>query len=173
MVLDLTDLRAKFGDGPSDTELTTSLLAAYEAIEWRYGPYSETVTEHLRPYGQWVNLTHRALSVSSVTEGTTALEETDYELWPGPLGKHLRRLHETDASRWTEWVDVVYTVPPGDAWRDKMALGLVGVDVTYTPGLVGITVGPWSEQYSQSDDAREQAYAAVLASGPRVVHGVW
>jgi hypothetical protein len=170
-MVDLDALRDHVGAGPSDDVLEGLLAAALEAIDLRYGPATETYREYVRPFGQWVRLGIRASAVSTVIEGTSALETADYALWPG--GKYVRRLHDLDPSDWTGMVDITYRPLSEAAERDRVALGLVKVDLAYHPGLTSITVGPWSESYSQASDSHAQAREAVLRSLRPATVGVW
>lgn len=163
MVVDLADLRARFGTGPSDDALETAILAAYESLDEMYGPFTASVTEHLRPYGQWVDLSHRASAVSEVIEGTTTLDPADYTIWPG--GRSLRRLTSGDPTAWLDWIDVTYTRMSMDAERDRVAIALVDLDVNRpTSGLTSITVGPWSEHYGTAEGQYAKDREAILRS---------
>lgn len=171
MALDLDGLRAHVGPGPSDEVLTDLLAAALEAIDERYGPDDATVTEYLRPFGQWVRLGRRASDITSVEEGGDAVAEADYELRPG--GRYVRRLADGEASTWSGMVDIVYTPYSESAERDRVTVALVDLDLNRHPGLTGITVGPWSEQYTQDDDSYRRAREGILASLRPLRVGTW
>lgn len=172
MVLALSTLRAQVGPGPSDDVLEALLAAALEAIDGRYGPSGGTHREHLRPFGEWVRLGRRAYELGAVTDGGDAVDAADVELWPG--GRYVRRLSDDEPTDWTGWVDVTYTPLSEAAERDRIAMALVKLDVSHTPGLTGITVGPWSEQYAQGDGT---GYAkqreAILGSLRPLTVGTW
>jgi hypothetical protein len=172
VTVDLALLREHFGTGPSDDVLGTALAAALEAIDSRYGPAAATHREHLRPFGQWVKLGHRASAVTTVLEGGETVASGDYMLWPG--GRYLRRLDASDdPTAWTGWVDVTYTPLSEAAERDRVTIALVDLDLNRHTGLTGITVGPWSEQYAQGDDSYARQRDAVLASMRPASVGVW
>jgi hypothetical protein len=159
------------GPGPSDADLQAALDAALEAIANRYGP-SDPVTEYLRPFGQWVKLGRRAEEVASVIEGGTTLDEDDYAIWPG--GRYLRRLSSGEPSSWTGYVEAEYTAYSEEAERDRITYALCDLALNATPGLSGITVGPWSEQYATSDPGDYRAFReAILASLRPPNIGVW
>lgn len=172
MPIDLEAARAHVGLGPSDDDLQTLLEAALEAIEARYGPIGATKREHLRPFGQWVRLGLRAEAVLSVTEGTSALDAADYELWDG--GKYVRRLGTSQPVSWTAWVDVTYVPLSEDAQRDRVTLALLDHGLTNPEGLAGITVGPWAEQYQRREpgDVRKDREAIIASMRPATV-GTW
>lgn len=171
--MDLETLREHIGAGPSDAVLEDLLAAAIEAIEDRYGPAGMSVREYLRPYGQWVKLGRRAESVESVRVGTDEpLEAADYEIWPDAGGRYLRRLSGDDPVAWTGWVEVEYTPLSDEASRDRVTVALVSLDLNRPAGLAGITVGPWSEQYSGADayaKTRQQILDSMRSARP----GTW
>lgn len=171
MTVDLEALREHVGAGPSDDDLQRLLDAALEAITDRYGPEDADTREHLRPFGQWVRLGRRAESVETLLEGTVELEEdTDFEIWPG--GRYLRRLADDLPRDWGDWVDVTYTHASDASQRDRVTIALVDLDLNWSPGLSGITVGPWSEQYG-SDEDYQATREAILASMRPATAGVW
>jgi hypothetical protein len=158
MVLALSTLRAQVGPGPSDDVLEALLAAALEAIDGRYG--------------EWVRLGRRAYELGAVTDGGDAVDAADVELWPG--GRYVRRLSDDEPTDWSGWVDVTYTPLSEAAERDRIAMALVKLDVSHTPGLTGITVGPWSEQYAQSDGTGYiKQREAILGSLRPLTVGTW
>jgi hypothetical protein len=152
VTVDLARLRDHVGPGPSDEELEAVLDAAIEALDDRYGPDSATVTEYLRPFGQWVKLTRRASAVTSVLEGGEAVASGDREIWPG--GRYLRRLRENETAAWTGMVEVEYTPFSEEAGRDRIVLALCDLDLTKGGkyGVTSITNGPWVEEYASPAD---------------------
>ena len=54
-----------------------------------------------------------------------------------------------------------------------MTIALVDLDLNRHSGLTGITVGPWSEQYTQDDAAYREAREAILASLRPPRGGTW
>ena len=171
MAVDLDHIRSHVGPGPSDDVLADLLEAALEAIDNRYGPEADACQEYLKPFGQWVRLGRRASAVASVKEGGTEVDESGYTLWPG--GHYLRRIVDDVPLAWSGWVDVAYSPLSESMERARVTVALVDLDLNRHPGLAGITVGPWSEQYTQDDEAYGKARDAILASlRPRSV-GVW
>ena len=175
MTVDLEALREHVGAGPSDDDLQRLLDAALEAITVRYGPADADPREYLRPFGQWVRLGRRAESVTTLLEGGVELDpDADpalFEIWPG--GRYLRRLDaDGDSLAWSGWVDVTYTPVSDASQRDRVTVALVDLDLNRSPGLSGITVGPWSEQYG-SDEDHQAAREAILASMRPASIGVW
>lgn len=173
MTVDLADVRAHIGPGPSDEVLTDLLAGATEAIDLRYGPEVESERAYSRPFGQWVRLRPRASAVTSVIEGTTTLAESLYTLWPG--GAYLRRLDSSgNPQAWSAWVDVVYTPLSETEQRDRVTIALIDLELGHPgSGLTSITVGPWSEQYAQSDQSYEELREAILDSMRPPLVGPW
>jgi hypothetical protein len=171
--VDLEDLRAHAGTGPSDEDLQTALVAALEALDERYGPEAPTVTEYLRPFGQWVKLGRRAAGLSSVKEGGTAVADEDRTIWPG--GRFLRRLSGDEPAAWTGMVEVEYSPLSESAQRDRIAYALCDLELSRVFGLRGITVGPWSEMYPASaDDASYADTRTMILDSLRPARmGVW
>lgn len=172
MAIDLAGLREHIGDGPSDAVLTDLLAAAQAAITARYGSDTASRSEYLRPFGQWVRLSRPASAISSVIEGGTTVDAAEYEIWS--QADYVRRLDSSgNVSAWTGWVEVTYTPTSEDAERDRVTIALVDLDINRHPGLTGITVGPWSEQYTQDDESYRKAREAILSSlrPPKV--GTW
>lgn len=150
MTVNLERLRDHAGTGPSDDDLEAALAAAIESVDERYGPDSTTVTEYLRPFGQWVRLSRRATAITSVLEGGTEVDEADRSIWPG--GRYLRRLSSDEPTAWTGMVEVEYTPLQEDAGRDRVVIALCDLELARIFGLRSITVGPWSEQYQEATD---------------------
>lgn len=172
MTVDLSVVRDHVGPGPSDAELTRQLSAALEAIVGRYGPVEATEREYVKPFGQWVRLGLRASAVTTVLEGETAVTSPNYVIWPG--GFYLRRLDDDgDPIAWTDWVDVIYTPLSEASERDRVTLALIDLEINRSPGLTGITVGPWSEQYAQQDDAYVVMRKQILDSMRPAKVGTW
>ena len=172
MTVDLAALRERVGPGPSDDVLEALLAAALEAIDLRYGTASATKREYVQPFGQWARLGLRASAVTTVLEGTDEVDSDHYALWDG--GHYLRRLDDNeDPALWNGWVDVTYTPLSEAAERDRVTVALVDLDLNRPAGLTGITVGPWSEQYAQGDDAYLKAREAILGSMRPSRVGTW
>lgn len=173
--LDLDGLRARIGDGPSDAVLTDLLSEAIASIEARYGTDAGPVTEYLRPFGQWVRLTRPASSITSVKEGTTTLSAgaSGYQSYGGDA-RIVRRLDaSSNPTAWTNWVEIVYVPTSEQDDRNRVTVALVKHELNNNPGLTGITVGPWSEQYTQDDKSYAETREAILASLRRPRVGTW
>lgn len=171
--IDLAGLREHVGPGPSDAVLTDLLAAAQAAITARYGTDAGPVTEYLRPFGQWVRLSRPASAISSVLEGRTSLASELYEIWAGGAD-YVRRLDSSsNVTPWTDWVEVAYTPVSEEAERDRVTIALVDLDLNRASGLTGITVGPWSEQYTQDDEAYRKTREAILESIRPPKLGTW
>lgn len=175
MVVDLEALRAHVGTGPSDPDLEAALAAALEALDNRYGPDVEEVTEYLRPFRQWVKLSRRASEVSSVIEGTTAREETDFALWPDEGSRYVRRVADDKPRSWTDNVEVTYTPLSEAAERDRVVFALCDLELARHFGLRSITVGPWSETYPDAaDDGNYTATRDMILDSLRPpAVGIW
>lgn len=173
MTVDLAALRAHVGAGPSDSDLSAALAAALEALDNRYGTDEATVTEYLRPFGQWVKLGRRCSAVTSVLEGGETVASGDRSIWPG--GKFLRRLSDSEPVAWTGMVEVEYTPLSEAAERDRITYALCDLELSRIFGLRGITVGPWSEQYPDATDDTNYASMRTMildSLRPQMV-GVW
>lgn len=171
--MDLADLREHIGPGPSDDVLERLLDAALQAIVERFGPASESLTETLVPVGSLVYLSRRAESVTSVRDGLTLLDYTEYELVGG--GKRLRRLNDAgDPMNWVGRVEIEYAPYGDDAERDRVTIALVNLDLNAQPGLSGSTVGSWATlQSNNSAWNYRKEREALLASLRPVTVGVW
>jgi hypothetical protein len=170
-MLTLTTLREHVGEGPSDEVLDRLLIAANQVIDERIGPADETISELLRPSGSLVRLSRRALSITSIIEGSTLLDEADYVLRQG--GRYVMRLADAKPSSWRAFVDVAYQPFHNDAERDRVALALIQLDLNYEPGLVGRTISSWSEQYAQGDRTYSIERESILSSLRQPAAGVW
>jgi hypothetical protein len=171
-MLTLEELREHIGDGPTDDVLERLLDAAVESIDARIGTEAETTNELLRPSGSLVALSRRATAVSSVIEAEVALDAADYELRSG--GRLLQRVNaDGDRVAWSGWVEVTYTHYSDEAERNRVAIGLVKLDLNNNPGLTGTTIGSWSEQYYQGDRSYSVEREALLKSLRQQTAGVW
>ena len=171
--IDLAGLRARVGDGPSDAVLTDLLSEAIAAIEARYGTDTGARTEYLRPFGQWARLSRPASAISSVIEGGTSLDSGVYESWAGDA-RYVRRLDASgNVASWIGWVEIEYTPVSELDDRNRVTVALVKLDLGLNPGVTGITVGPWSEQYTQDDAAYPKAREAILQSLRPPLIGTW
>lgn len=172
MTLTVTDLRGHLSSALEDTALQLKLDAAYETIDDHLGiddgAYDPVIADLITPgYGDLIRLSRRALSISSVVEGTTTLDPDDYELRPS--GYVLRRLATGThpASCWRARVDVRYPTVLDGAERDRIAIALVQLDLNYQPGIKAETIGSWQQTNSGGGDGG-QSYEAeresILAS---------
>ena len=132
----------------SDDALGRLLNAAESSITEAAGPI-DTVTDYRRPSGPLLGLSRKAQGIVSVTENGVELDPDDYELRPS--GEVLMRLSTGPhpAVRWRGHV-VIELAPADDmAERIRVQVGLVKLDLDYTPGIAGVTTGTWTESSSQ------------------------
>ena len=105
MTVDLAPLRDHVGDGPSDDGPRGPARGRPRGHRPALRPGPDDVPRvraPLRAVGRaWASAPRTS---TSVIEGTTTLEDADYELWPG--GKYVRRLDASDPSDWTTMVEV-------------------------------------------------------------------
>jgi hypothetical protein len=172
-ILTPDELREHIETTLDDVALERLADAAEEAIVGEIGdpgPVNELITP--RGTTDLIKLGRRAATVSAVTERTTELDEDDYELRSS--GYILRRLNtgSSPASCWRGRVDITYTVSDL-AERARVQIELVKLDLAYSPGVVGETIGSWSEQLAQGDRTYQAERAAILASLHRTPTGIW
>ena len=142
--------RAAWGRARPTTSSRPLLAAALEAIDGRYGPPADDAPGAPAPLRAVGAPRRRASALGAVLEGGEAVDAADVELWPG--GRYLRRLSRRRARR----LDGLGRRRPtrrcprppsatASPWPSSSSTS------RHTPGLTGITVGPWSEQYAQGD----------------------
>ena len=129
MALTPTIVREHIETDLSDAALTRLINDAESEVTARFGD-DEDATVDLE--GQWwtIRLPRPAESVTSVSERRNAktsvlVDADDYELVDGgrTLVRHVRR--------WSRWVTIVYTPKPEAALRERVALDLVHLSITY------------------------------------------
>jgi hypothetical protein len=164
MTLSVDDLRLMHTSALTDAALQVYLDAAYQAID-AYAGVTGDAQDLLTPSGPLLMLSRRAESIVSIIENDITLAADDYELRSS--GQMLRRLNTgtNPRSAWWGWVDITYTPYLDDADRDRVAVGLIKLDINYSPGLTAQEIGDWSEQYARNDLFNyETERAAILAS---------
>jgi hypothetical protein len=167
-LLSVDDLRTHVTTALADTALQDLLDAGEQAITRVLGPVGPVSEMFRRVSGDLIMLSRRAVSITSVVEGTTTLAADDYELRSGTL---LRRLSDgTNAgSRWLTWSGpvIVDYIPESDvAERQRALVQLVNLDLAYAPGVTSERLGDWAETQgsSQSGKSYEQERETILAS---------
>lgn len=157
MTLTVDALRGHIETGLGDDELGLLLDAAYEAIDLTVGP-ADSVSELLSAgSGDLLMLSRAAASITSVTECDVELEADDYALVGDQV---LRRVATGPNPRraWTGRVEIAY-VPVDDAnERDRVAIGLVNLDLNYDPGLTAERLGDHTITY-RSGGGTTDSYA--------------
>ena len=150
----------------SDATLQTLLNAAFDSIDEAIGPPGD-IEERQTVHGDLLMLNRTAASVTSVAEHDRwtpiALATDDYEL--SRSGHVLIRLRTGTNPSWC-WrgrVRVVYTPVDDTANRIRVAIELVKLSITFSPGLASQTIGTWGEAYATGVPYPEQR-AAILAS---------
>jgi hypothetical protein len=177
MTLTVGDLRKHVTTNLVDPALQKLLDAAYAAIANRVGS-AGAVTEFADGGYPTLILDRQAASITSVTEtvGGTAivLAANDYRV----SGYVLTRLN-TGTNPRTIWgpTETLYVPPVDDAESDRVAIGLVRLDLTHNPGLTAEKIGDWEETYADNSAMnygleREVLLGSLVADSPmRVVGG--
>lgn len=137
-----------------DVPLQRLLDAAEVAIAARVGLLG-TLTERRRGGGLFLYLSRRAGTLTTVTErygdplgvSSVVLDGTDYTLLPDGLTLRREWTGTHPANRWAEDVVVASTAFDDTSERQRVAIGLVKLDLTHNPGLASETIGDWSESY--------------------------
>jgi hypothetical protein len=150
-----------------DDALQRLLDAAEEAIIGVIGT-GGSATEDFEVHGERLMLSHRASTITSVTERTdpwatgTALAANDYGL--SSSGWTLRRLSSgtNPGYYWAYRTTVVYEPVSDAAERRRVQMELVRLELAFTPGLVSQTIGGWAETYSGDYSAQRQAILGSL-----------
>jgi hypothetical protein len=148
----------------SDESLEALITATYEAIAGVLGP-AGPITELLTADAGDVLL----LSRPAIAEGITVLEqgvELDDEDYALKTSHLLIRLSTgpNPSRRWRGRPEITYSVLGDDAERDRIALALIGLDLTYKPGITSIKLGDFSEAYGQGARSYPDERAAIFAS---------
>jgi hypothetical protein len=147
-----------------DEALQILLDAAAQDIVDEAGPSGE-ITERRRASGELVVLSRRALSITSVVEGTVTLDPDDYEL---SLSRSMLRRLRTGPNPSRRWFHplITYLVVDDLASRQRVQRELVRLAIAFQPGLASQTIGTWSEAYAtgQGSKTYDEQRAEILAS---------
>ena len=173
-MLTVTELREHVTSSLSDDELQRLLDAAYESID-AYVGVEGSITE-LVTGQRYVVLARPADTITSVVEdygasSPTTLAADDYIVHPG--GYILERITGGTNSRsgWYRRVFVTYVPTDTQAIRDVVAIGLIDLDISVSPGMTMEQVGAWTRQFGQTKTYEElrQEVLARLDAGPSMV----
>jgi hypothetical protein len=152
-----------------DAALQDLLDAAEAAIEDRYGPIG-TISETHQGTGRLMGLDRKAQAILSVSERGVALDASDYRLRPS--GGIVERLSTgTHPSlRWRGQIEVTLLSFDNTAERIRIQIGLVKLDMSYTPGVGSHSIGNFSESSSQQQgityaQLREEYLSSLEAVG--------
>jgi hypothetical protein len=169
-VLNVTQLRQYVTSALEDAALQGLLTAAYEAIDPRLpsGAQTETITCE----GDLLMLSIPAASITSIADRRydfsdyIDLASDDYERESSTMLRRLRHGTHPDW-RWHR-PKVIYLPIPAEAERDRMAIALVKLDLTYQPALQRLRIGEYEEQYAAAAGLPGTGYAdlreAILSS---------
>lgn len=164
-MLTIEELAEHVETGLDPDALALLLAAAYEAIDnhaGASGPVQELLTAGR---GDLLMLSRRAASITTIIENDIELDDTDWELRAS--GQMVRRLATGDnpARRWRGRIDVTYTALDDENERDRVAIALVKLDLSYQPGVTQETIGAWSQQFAANSVWNyELERAAILAT---------
>lgn len=158
MPLGVTDIRSLIETDLPNERIEAMIAAAYEAIDERYGPLGP-VTEARRMAGPLLPLGGRAVEVLEVVENGTPLEAVDWFLRPS--GTIVER---RNALAWRGKVDVTWQPYAQAKERDRVAGGLVKLEVAHQPLVTSVRFGSWSESYDQGSAAYEEERERILCS---------
>lgn len=169
-MLTVDELRGHVETDLDDTSLGLLLDAAYEAIDNYAGTggteeYPATVTEVITTSGDLLMLSRRASAILSVVENAsyrTDLETDDYELIGDQMVRRVRD-GTNSATVWRGRIEITYTAFADENQRDRVAIGLVELDVNVSPGMQSERLGEWSETHEQTT-SYAKARDALLSS---------
>ena len=169
-LLTVPDLKLHLGHTTTDDAALQRLLDAAEAsIDARIGPLGSIIETH-HASGPLLPLTRTAQAVLVVVEHGVTLSANDYALRPS--GGIVERLSTGDhpANRWRGRVDVTIATADDTADRIRVQIGLVKLDLGFTPGTGSETIGSWSETSSQQQgitygQLREEYLASLVPAG--------
>jgi hypothetical protein len=162
MTLTVTTFRQRVETAIGDEALDALLTDTYEAIARVLGPAGPLTEVLTADAGDVLLLSRPAASIDSVIEEAVELDPTDYGLKTAHLlirlttGVHPSR-------RWRGRPEITYLVRGDDAERDRIALALASLELTFKPGLASQHLGQWSESYQTSPSYAEQR-DAIFAS---------
>jgi hypothetical protein len=169
-LLSVADLKLHLGHTTTENAALQRLLDAAEAsIDARIGPLG-TVTETHRASGPLLPLTRRAQAVLSVIEQGVTLAPNDYALRPsGAIVERLTTGTHPER-RWRGSVSITIATPDDTAERIRVQIGLVKLDLGFTPGTGSERIGDWSETSSQQQgityaQLREEYLASLAPAG--------
>lgn len=178
-MLDVDDLRGFIETSLGDEVLGVWLDAAYEAIDAFAGPAGDSsgdtgaVTEVITPGpGDLLMVSKPAAAITAVVEtcyGTdTDLALDDVALVGSQMVRRLRT-GTNPSSWWRGRVEITYERLPDANERDRVAIGLVQLDVNHNPGVTSEELGDWSATYANNSamnySAERQALLASLTPG--------
>jgi hypothetical protein len=164
MALTVDEFREHVETELGDDAVQRLLDAAYEAIDEAIGS-AGTVSEYLHAgHGDLLLLSRRALSITSISERDVALASGDYELRASGMTLRRKSTGTHPRTHWHGRVDVTYVAYPDEDERDRVAIALVKLDLTHSPGLAAQSLGAWSESYQTSGPSYSQERATILAS---------
>jgi hypothetical protein len=169
-LLTVPALKLHLGNTTTDDAALARLLDAAEAsIDARIGPLG-TVTETHRASGPLLPLTRRAEAVLSVVEHGITLAPNDYALRPS--GGIVERLSSGThpSHRWRGSVNITIATADDTPERIRVQIGLVKLDLGFTPGTGSERIGDWSETSSQQQgityaQLREEYLASLEPAG--------
>ncbi|HEX5013008.1 MAG TPA: hypothetical protein VFV72_02530 [Candidatus Limnocylindrales bacterium] len=178
-MLDVDELRGFIETSLGDDVLGVWLDAAYEAIDAYAGPAGDSsgdtgaTTEVITPGpGDLLMLTRPASAITAVTETCYGFD-TDLALDDVALigTQMVRRLRTgtNPSSRWRGRVAITYERLPDANERDRVAVGLVRLDVNHNPGITSEQLGDWSATYANNSamnySVERQALLSSLTPG--------
>lgn len=160
-MLAVADLRRRITTALEDSDLQGLLNAAYQAIDGRVpsGPQTELLRVDA---GDLVVLSYPARSITSIRDRGVDLDPDDWaQLSPTLLRRLATGPHP--ARHWHR-PEIAYLMTADEAERDRIAIALIQLDLTYKPGLTGQRLGEWSESYSQATGSYPAEREAILSS---------
>lgn len=152
----------------ADDSIQSLIDAAVSAVSAVAGPSGAVTERHrVRAGGPLLMLARDGAAVTGVTEraGTPAelALETDDWLLRGSLLERLAT-GTNPSLRWRPPVDVAVTTADDSAERDRVALELVLLDLSYQPGVSSERVGDWSQTSGMASGSYDAERDAILAS---------
>jgi hypothetical protein len=162
----VTRLREFVATTLSDAVLQALLDAALSAIDDAIGPPGERA-DLVTVDGDLLPLAFRAERITSVVENARysplTLAADDYELSDSRRMLIRLRTGTNPSSCWRGRIRPTYVPVDNTAERIRVAVELVKLAITFSPGLASQSIGTWSEAYQTGVPYSEQR-AAILAS---------
>lgn len=150
--LTVEELRAQVETDLADADLQLLINAAEQAVARVAGPLGDVV--EIRAGGSSiVILNRRAATISTIREAGQDEDLDPDDFWLRSDQRSIDRLETgpDPSSTWRGPVVVTYSPVDDVAERKAIAIKLVELDLSSTPGVLGFTEGNWSIQFPNGE----------------------